>query len=464
MLRRALFHHFTLAHRISARFRRRFSPLGHLLLFILLAAGVFGFNTRAAATYQLFTLLCALFGLAWLWSRLELHAPLPIEAERRLPRYASVGETLRYPLILHNTGKCSQRGLSLCDTLSMSWPGWAEFAAAVDPADADRNAFDRYIGFPRWQWLMRTRRGASLEEQALPELPPGQRVTVTLELMPLRRGRLQFAELCLYRPDPFGLMRSRHRLALPQTCCVLPRRYPMAALPPASGRAYQRGGVALSNTVGDSEEFMALREYRHGDALRNIHWRSSAKYGRWLVKEFQEEYFVRRALVLDTFCPPQRAADLEAAISTAASLAALPSSGDGLLDLMFVEHEAHCCTAGRGVAQTAALLEVLAGVAASRRGDFSVLAHSVLCRVGALSSVFLVLLDWDPPRRELATALLGRGLPVTVWLISATAPTTPPSPALSLRHIRPSHLAEDLSAPMSPPQPGVAGISFAQLS
>ncbi|TAN52516.1 MAG: DUF58 domain-containing protein [Methylococcaceae bacterium] len=444
MLRRALFQHFILAQRLSEGFRRRFSPLGHLLLFILLAAGVFGFNTRAAATYQLFTLLCALFGLAWLWSRLGRRAPIALEAERRLPRYATVGTALRYELILHNTGKRSQRGLSLRDTLAMSWPDWAEFAAAVDPADAGRNAFDRYVGFPRWQWLMRTRRGASLEEQALPELPPGQRVTVTLELMPLRRGRLQFAELCLYRPEPFGLIRTRHCLALPQTCCVLPRRYPMAALPPVAGRAYQRGGVALSNTVGDSEEFMALREYRHGDALRNIHWRSSAKFGRWLVKEFQEEYFVRRALVLDTFCPPRRADDLEAAISTAASLAALESPGDGLLDLMFVERQAHCFTAGRGVAQTSALLEVLAGVQAGSTGDFTVLAHSVLRRVATLSSVVLVLLDWDRPRRELCESLASHGLPVTVLLVDETPPAPPPSPALSLRHIRPSHLAEAL--------------------
>ncbi|WP_054774801.1 DUF58 domain-containing protein, partial [Methylogaea oryzae] len=366
MLRYLLFLNFTQAHRISAWFRARFSPLGHFLLAILLGAGVFGFNTRAAATYQLFTWLLALFGLAWLWSELGRRAPLSVAVERLLPRYATVGETLRYSLVLRNDGKRVQRGLSLLDQLAGGSPDWEEFIGAVDPQDAQRNGFDRYVGFPRWQWLLRSKRGASLEERPLPALPPGQRVAIEAELLPLRRGRLQFAGFCLYRPEPFGLLRSRHALSLPQACCVLPRCHAVSPLPPAHGRAYQRGGVALANAAGESEEFMSLREYRRGDALRNVHWRSSAKFGRWVVKEFRDEYFVRRALVLDTFCPPGRTEDFEAAVSVAASLAAADGRGDALLDLMFVERQAHCFTAGRGVAQISALLEVLAGVQPSR--------------------------------------------------------------------------------------------------
>jgi uncharacterized protein (DUF58 family) len=291
---------------------------------------------------------------------------------------------------------------------------------------------------------MRAKRGASLLEQPLPELPPGQRVAVDVALTPLRRGRLQFAELCLYRPEPFGLLRSRHLLPLPQACCVLPRCHPVSPLPAGGGRAYQRGGVALANAVGDSEEFMSLREYRQGDPLRSVHWKSSAKFGRWRVKEFQDEYFVRRALVLDSFCPPERAADFEAAVSAAASLAVAEARNDALLDLVLVEGQAHCFTAGRGLAQTSALLEVLAGVQRSRQGGFAVLAQNVLRRASALSGVACVLLDWDEARRALAESLLGLGLPVAVLLVREAAPEQPPHPALFLRHIRPGHLAADL--------------------
>jgi uncharacterized protein (DUF58 family) len=444
MLRRLLFRNLALAHRIGSWFRRRFSPLGRVLLFFMLVAAVFGFNTRMAATYQLFTLLAALFGLAWAWSAFAARLPLPLVAERKLPRYATVGEALHYSLTLRNTGRRAQRGLSLLDQLAGGPPDWAEFIAAADPGEARRNAFDRYIGFPKWQGLMRARRGANLTEQALPDLPPGRPITLEQTLTPLRRGRLQFAAACFHRPEPFGLMRSQHLLPLPQSCCVLPRQYPASPLPASGGRAYQRGGVALTNTVGDSEEFMSLREYRQGDPLRSVHWKSSAKFGRWLVKEFQEEYFVRRALVLDTFCPPARTADFEAAVSAAASLAVAEAGNDSLLDLMFVERQAHCFTAGRGLAQTSALLEVLAGVLPSSQGDFTVLAQNVLRRATALSSVACVLLDWDEARRTLAETLLGLNLPVAVLLVREAAPEQPPHPGLFLRHVRPGHLAEDL--------------------
>ena len=75
--------------------------------------------------------------------------------------------------------------------------------------------------------------------------------------------------------------------------------HPAIALPGAM--RYQEGGVALAANVGSSEEFVSLRDYRHGDPLRHIHWRSWAKTGRPIVKEFEDEFFVRHALVLDTF-------------------------------------------------------------------------------------------------------------------------------------------------------------------
>lgn len=436
MLRRILFHHFALADRINAGLRRHFSPAGQFLLLIMALAGVFGFNTKAAATYQLFTVLGAVFALALTWSLAGRRAPLHLTVQRRLPRYCTVGESLHYELVLTNIGKTVQRGLSLKDQLTGGYPDWREFRLACDSERSRCNVIDRWIGFPTWQWLVRTRRGASLNEQALADLRPGQSITLSVELTPLRRGRLQFVGPCLYRPDPFGLCRTAHVFDLPQGCCALPRRCPTPALPSVTGRAYQRGGVALANAVGDSEEILSLREYRHGDPLRSIHWRSSAKYGRWVVKEFQDEYFVRRALVLDTFCEGANTGSFETAVSVAASVAMSANTGDALLDLMFVEQQAHFFTAGRGLGQTMALLEVLAGVQPSRDAEFSALNGSVLRHAPALSSVVCVLLTWDAPRRRLVEGLLARGLSVVALLVGHVPLEGPPTPNLFVRRLR----------------------------
>ena len=81
---------------------------------------------------------------------------------------------------------------------------------------------------------------------------------------------------------------------------------------------------------------MALRDYRPGDPPRHIHWRSWAKMGRPIVKEFEDEFFVRHALILDTFCEAPEADRFEESVSVAASFACSLQTQDSLLDLLFV--------------------------------------------------------------------------------------------------------------------------------
>src|SRR5262249_57501569 len=111
------------------------------------------------------------------------------------------------------------------------------------------------------------------------------------ELRPVRRGQVRLTGLTIARADALGLVHALKTIRLPQSLLVLPRRYPMAQIQLAGYRKYQPGGVALASSVGDSEEFMALRDYRAGDPMRRIHWRSWAKLGRPAVPEDQDEVF-----------------------------------------------------------------------------------------------------------------------------------------------------------------------------
>ena len=149
-------------------------------------------------------------------------------------------------------------------------------------------------------------------------------------------GILRFTGVTLARPDPLGLFRAFSRIAAPQTVLILPKRYPLPPIALPGTMKYQEGGVALAANVGRSEEFVALREYRRGDPLRHIHWRSWAKAGRPIVKEFEDEFFVRHALVLDTFTDEPHSEMLEEAVSVAASFACTVLTQESLLDLLFV--------------------------------------------------------------------------------------------------------------------------------
>ncbi len=136
--------------------------------------------------------------------------------------------------------------------------------------------------------------------------------------------------------------------------------------------------------------------------MRHIHWRSFARLGEPVVKEFQDEFFTRYALVLDTFGDELPEAAFEAAVSVAASFVDGMHTQDALLDLMFVEDRTWRLTIGRGLGQQSDLLRVLAFVVPRPGDQFARLAQHVLLHGSALSACVLVLLRLDDERRALA--------------------------------------------------------------
>jgi uncharacterized protein (DUF58 family) len=258
---------------------------------------------------------------------------------------------------------------------------------------------------------------AHIGEIALPALAPHAEAEVRVQGLAYRRGTLRLAGATVARADPLGLIRSLARVALPDKVVVLPRRYSLPQFFLPGARRYQPGGVTLASSVGESEEFMSLRDYRPGDPLQRIHWKSYARSGKPVVKEYQDEFFERHALVLDTFTDRDGAV-FEEAVSLAASFACTLDTRESLLDLMFIGNESYCYTAGRGQMQPESLVEVLAGVRASPGEAFHRLHHAVLARRAALSGCILILLAWDEARQALVRALQQSGLPLKVLVVS----------------------------------------------
>jgi uncharacterized protein (DUF58 family) len=199
---------------------------------------------------------------------------------------------------------------------------------------------------------------------------------------------------------------------------VLPKLYLLPPIHLPGSRRYQAGGVALASSVGESEEFVSLRDYRPGDPLRRIHWKSWAKTGKPIVKEYQEEFFVRHALILDTFQKTGYSEIFEEAVSIAASFAYSIQAQESLLDLMFVGPDAYCFTSGRGLAYIDKMLEVLASVRACRNRPFNVLPPLVIERASLLSGCICILISWDEERKRFISLLKELGVPLLVLVIT----------------------------------------------
>jgi uncharacterized protein (DUF58 family) len=420
MVRRFVYRQFRVTSRMQWWLGRRLTPPGRLAAGALLATMVFGPNTRLTVGYQAFALLFALLGVAVVCS---LARPRPLEVRRHLPRYATAGEPLSYHVVLRNPGRRRRRGLTVHEDLDDPRPSFELFASTPEPEESTRNWFDRKVAWPRWAWLVSLGRRLDVREHPVADVPPRGEVGVRVEAIARRRGRVHFRGVTLARTDPLGLVRALRHVPAPDTLLVLPRRYPLPPLTLPGARRYQPGGIALASSVGDSEEFMSLREYRPGDPLKRIHWRSSARVGRPVVREYQDEFFVRHGLILDTFLSAGASELFEDAVSVAASFAAGVRAQDSLLDLMFVGPEAYVFTAGRGVGHLERMLEILADVRPCADRPFSALHQLVAERHHALSGVICILLAWDEPRRALVRHLRAVGVPALLLLVTDAAAT-----------------------------------------
>lgn len=412
MLSRILLRQYKQVYRLSRWVRVHFTRMGHLCLIVWLIAGIFGADTKSSNTYQLFVFLSIIFIFALLGSLVNR---FKATFKRQLPRYTTVGEPLVYSVAITNTSAKNYHDLVYCEQLTEVFPDYSELTHFYQRQH--KPWYKRGISFRLWRRYLGLRRGAYIDEQPVSFLGTQQAEYIKISCTPLRRGKLNFAGAVIAKPDLLGLFRRLSFIAEPQSCLVLPARYPVQSLCLAGNRQYQSGGVSLANSVGDSSEFMALREYRQGDAVNHIHWKSLARHGKLIVKEYQDEYFVRRALVLDTYADNLANELFEAAVSVAASLAMSERQNDALLDLMFVGHEAYRFTTGRGVDHMPHLQEILATVQQSDAQSFGRLQQAVSQHIKQCSSLFCVLLHWDKERQDFIQTLLAQNIPLAVFLI-----------------------------------------------
>jgi uncharacterized protein (DUF58 family) len=422
LLLRPIFHCYRLYSGLRYRAMRRFTRVGLAILGALAIATLLGLDADKTVAYKAFT---TLFSVILLGMCFGFRFRARFSIERALPRFGTVGAPLRYRVQVKNLNRRSQADLRLLENLADDRPSYVQWKAEV--RDEARLSSSFRVTRRRRRHPFRR---ATIQETTIPTLQPGGSAEAEVQLVPWRRGVLRFTGATVVRADPLGIFRSFSRVHRPETTLILPKRYPLPALQLPGSMRYQEGGVVFSSNVGRSEEFVSLRDYRRGDPIRKIHWRSWAKVGRPIVKECEDEFFVRQALVLDTFSPQSQSEVFEEAVSLAASFACTVLTQESLLDLLFVGSETYCFTSGRGLAQTDQILEVLASVQVCANQAFEQLETAVLNHAGAVSGCICIFLAWDEARRELVRKLRLFAVPVLVMVIKQrnTGGEFPPGP------------------------------------
>lgn len=373
--------------------------------------------------FQIFCFSLGLVSLSLVWTLLRR---AKLSAALELPRHATAGEPLRYTVRIENIGKRKLNGARITQTPPDPRPSFAEFSNTPEPGEEERNLFDRTMVFYRWQWLSARKGGfTSRESRETFALDVGEQRRISMELTPARRGVIPMGDVRTLLPDPLGFFQKCSRTqSAPARLVVLPKRHRLPPFTMPGSAAFRIGGEETSNAIGSAGEFVGLREYRPGDPLRQIHWKSWAHTGRPMVKELEDTFYPRYALVLDTFPGSPDSSVFEEMISVAASFIVGLEHTESLLDLMFIAGEAHTVTAGRGMQRAEKLLEVLAGVEIEHNERLDLLAQTVIRHREKMTSCLLVLNGWDNDRADFVKSLLKAAIPC-VPLIVGNGPAPP---------------------------------------
>jgi uncharacterized protein (DUF58 family) len=159
----------------------------------------------------------------------------------------------------------------------------------------------------------------------LPRLRRGERGLRTYRLPTSHRGVYDIGPVEIPRADPFGLCRTVQRMGEAQRIAVHPRLLSLHTLPTGVSRNLE--GPSSDTSPQGTVTFHRLREYVVGDDLRTIHWPSTAKAGKLVVRHNVDTAQPYTVVLTDLNPDGYSAETFEEAIDVTASILVSMSAG-----------------------------------------------------------------------------------------------------------------------------------------
>lgn len=350
--------------------------LGVLVLSILLTLGS-GFY----ATAYLASVLAVALVLAFLWSRANVRW-LRVQVSRAIPQ-VQVGGTLVERVTVANLSK-----------LPVPW------VAVEDRGTLPGHAAGRVLS-----------------------LGPEARRSWEAVTLCRQRGLFTLGPLELSSSDPLGLFTARRVLGQQEKVLIYP---PTLPLPGFTLSTPERPGESLEYhpTSALSPNVAGIRLYEKGDSLNRIHWKSTARHGKLMVKEFELERQGGAWVLLDMAKAAQWGEapenTEEYGVTAAASIVAALLAEERSVGLALAGDEEHILPPEKGASHRLRVLEILARVRATGETPLSELVKRLERNLGPASAL-VVIGSSRPELLALASFMLERGLSGAVVVLDAAS-------------------------------------------
>ncbi len=312
---------------------------------------------------------------------------------------------------------------------------WARISAGVLDVDVERTTDRLQVG-QQTETRLRLKSRSNLtkvwleavDETTMPGGSPKTVVTLPAkgsrnwrtEARCTRRGVYSAGPIRITSGDPFGLFKVTRRYGAQQRLVVLPQPEELpyfwvpAAQLPGEGVVRQRTHYVTPNASG-------IREYYPGDSYNRIHWKSTARLGRPMVKTFEMDPTSNIWIVLDLHRPVQAGdgdeSTEEYGVRIAASVAYHFLQSNRMLGLMMDGDQKVAMDPLRGAQQYGRILEALAVAQASGSTPLSRLLQEEGRRMGRHTTCVIITASTDPEWVTSLSFLLQQGARAAVVLL-----------------------------------------------
>ena len=252
----------------------------------------------------------------------------------------------------------------------------------------------------------------------------GWKQSVTYQVRSDVRGHFEIGPMTVRVTDPFGLVELGRAFRTTVPLTVTPRTVPLPHIPLGGAWTGSGDNRPRAFATGSAED-VTVREYRRGDELRRVHWRSSARVGELMVRREEQPWQSRATLFLDNRTRVHRghgiASSLETAVSAAASIAVHLTHRGFTVRLVTAtgEEPGSAWHARAAELNTAPLLESLAVVQATRAAHLDTSWLTENTHGGLTVAVFGAIESHDLPMlrrmQHQAGSALALALDVEAW-------------------------------------------------
>jgi uncharacterized protein (DUF58 family) len=255
----------------------------------------------------------------------------------------------------------------------------------------------------------------------IPRLRAGERGTRAYRLPTTRRGIFDVAPVEITRRDSFELFRLSRRHGNPERIWVYPRVLGFRALP--TGQTRHVEGASSDTSPQGNITFHRLREYAAGDDLRLVHWRSSARAGRLLVKHNVDTSQPYTVVIFDQRPSRYTEESFEQAVDVVASVLVASAANKAPVELRLTDGTV---LGGPRVRDVTPFVDHMTGVHADPEGSLQ--PHLVaLRRARGGTSLIVVTGELDPADLPYVAALRRRFDRLVVVSLDPDPPPTAPA-------------------------------------